>query len=127
MSTLSSHSIQQATMATTSVVKNGWEASEEIRITRACQTLHRAFLAYREATWSRFCKEVLTPKTTGMAACIMNDPTMAGRRNGWFCDFPHHLVPDPMIKGALLTIMSSHDIGFMKKLTEQMFEGTSRL
>jgi hypothetical protein len=111
-------------MATTPVTD---ETSEEIRITRACLTLQRAFLAYREATWARFCKEVVTPSGDGVTVCIVDDPTKTGRRNGWFCDFPDHLVPDFAFKYAVLTTMSSHEIGFLKKLIEQIFEGTYTL
>jgi hypothetical protein len=104
------------------------EIPVETRITRACQTLKTVFLAYREATWSRFCKQIMGPQKTGVAACIVDDPTKAGRRNGWFCDFPGHLVIDPILKQAVLSTMACHDIAFMKKLIEQMFEGTfSRL
>jgi hypothetical protein len=103
-------------------------ATEDItvsfRIKRACQMVRAVFLAYREATWSRFCKEVMPPQGQSVAIVIIDDPTKTGRRNGWFCDFPHHLVPDPVIRNAVLTTMSCHDIAFMKKLIEQMFEGT---
>jgi hypothetical protein len=109
-------------MATPSEIN---EIPEDIRITRACATLRKAFLAYLEASWIKFSKEIVTPTKAGVPVCMIDDPTRAGRRNGWFGIFPNHQISDPVIKDAVLTTMACHEIGYMKKLIEQMFEGKS--
>jgi hypothetical protein len=49
-----------------------------------------------------------------------------GRKNGWFADFPdQYFVCKPLAKEKVLAIAPSHDMGFFKKLIEQLFTGTS--
>ncbi|CAO2649189.1 Nn.00g101380.m01.CDS01 [Neocucurbitaria sp. VM-36] len=93
---------------------------EHDRILRAALTLKLAFLYFREATWHSFYNGIASK---GKTITLLKDSTKANRYNGWFSPFPNHLVHDPHEKNAVLTTMSCYEIGHMKKLTEQLFEG----
>lgn len=94
---------------------------EEDRITRAAFTLKQAFLHFREATWHTFIKDVVHQ---GKSIALLKDSSRSERYNGWFSHFPNHLVHDVHEKNAVLTTMSCHEIGHMRKLVTQLFEGT---
>jgi hypothetical protein len=51
-----------------------------------------------------------------------------GRKNGWFADFPQqYFVGNLMAKEKVLAITPCYDIGFLKKLVEQLFTGMSTI
>jgi hypothetical protein len=49
----------------------------------------------------------------------------SGRKNGWFADFPNqYFIGNPAAKEKVLAITPCYDVGFLKKLVEQLFAGT---
>ncbi|KAL1793184.1 hypothetical protein ACET3X_008166 [Alternaria dauci] len=106
------------------VLRSAPVASPEVRIHRACYVLRKVFYAYREATWSRFCTSIsLATRHNGLTV-LTEDPTKAGRKNGWFADFPQqYFVGNPTAKEKVLVITPCYDIGFLKKLVDQLLAG----
>ncbi|KAG9196530.1 hypothetical protein G6011_01651 [Alternaria panax] len=106
------------------VLRSAPVSSPDLRIHRACYVLRKVFYAYREATWSRFCVSIsLTTRHSGLTI-ITEDLMKLGRKNGWFAEFPQqYFVGNPTAKEKVLVITPCHDIGFLKKLVEQLFAG----
>jgi len=94
--------------------------TEADRISRAADTLQQAFLDFREASWHSFYSRVIENSKT---IILEKDPSKAGRRNGWFARFPEHLVQNENAKKAVLTTLSGHELGLVKHLVDQLFEG----
>ncbi|CAN9397995.1 unnamed protein product [Alternaria sp. RS040] len=98
--------------------------SPDLRIHRACYVLREVFYAYREATWSRFCASISLATRHNGLTIITEDPMKSGRKNGWFADFPNqYFVGNPTAKEKVLAITPCYDVGFLKKLVEQLFAG----
>jgi hypothetical protein len=89
-------------------------------MSRATNTIKAAFLMFREATWHT---HILNIKY-GKDIVIVDDPKKIGRQQGWFAPFPDHLTPTSKDKAAVLSSMACHDIGYMRKLIEQVLQGT---
>jgi len=90
-------------------------------MSRATDTIKAAFLIFREATWHT---HILNIKCNQKENIIVDDAKKTGRQQRWFVPFPDHLTPTTRDKAAVLSNMACHDIGYLRKLIEQILEGT---
>jgi hypothetical protein len=122
------HRLDRTILHYLAVLRSAPVSSPDLRIHRACYILRSVFYAYREATWSRFCAKISLPTRYNGLTVITEDLMKLGRKNGWFADFPQqYFVGNLMAKEKVLAITPCYDIGFLKKLVEQLFTGMSTI